>query len=187
MEPTAASRSSTDGAPPDAVVVGRVIGAHGLRGGLRVRGAGGDPDPLLALPHVFLARSASGAEARRFEVRKVAPGRSGELRVDLEGLAGRDAAEAWSGAFVLAAASALPPLPAGEYYGHQLLGCRVEGEDGRSVGTVCEIWETGASDLLVVDDGAGARHLLPAALLRRVDAAERRIVMELVPGLLPDG
>src|SRR5215470_759265 len=128
MEPTAASRSSTDGAPPDAVVVGRVIGAHGLRGGLRVR-CFGDAEPLLALARVVLARSESGEGARCYEVRKVAPGRSGEVRVDLEGVAGRDAAEALRGCVVLAAASALPPLPAGEYYGHQLLGCRVEGED----------------------------------------------------------
>ena len=187
MEPTAASRSSTEGAPPDALVVGRVIGAHGLRGGLRVRCFAGDPEVLLALPRVALARSESGEGARCFEVRKIAPGRSGELRIDLEGVDARDAAEALRGSLVLVAASELPPLRPGEYYGHQLLGCRVEGEDGRVVGTVCEIWETGASDLLVVDDGAGARHLLPAALLRRLDAAERRLVMELVPGLLADG
>jgi 16S rRNA processing protein RimM len=187
MEPTAASRSWTDGAPPDAVVVGRVVGAHGLRGGLRVRHFAGDPEPLLALTRLALARSESDAAARCFEVRKVAPGRSGELRVDLEGLEGRDAAEAAKGCLVLAAASELPELPEGEYYGYQLLGCRVEGEDGRAVGTVREIWETGASDLLVVEDGAGARHLLPTALLRRVDTAERRLVMELLPGLLPDG
>jgi 16S rRNA processing protein RimM len=186
MEPTAASRSSTDAALPDAVVVGRVIGAHGLRGGLRVRFAG-DPEPLLALAHLTLARSESGAEARGFDVRKIAPGRGGELRVDLDGVGDRDEALALRGCFVLAPASALPPLAAGEYYGHQLLGCRVEGEDGRVVGTVCEIWETGASDLLVVDDGAGARHLLPVAFLRRLDAVERRLVMELLPGLLPDG
>ena len=187
MEPTAASRSWTDGAPPNALVVGRVIGAHGLRGGLRVRCLAGDPEALLALPRLVLAHSESGEGARCFEVQKVAPGRRGELRIDLEGLRSRDAAEALRGCFVLVAASELPALPAGEYYGHQLLGCRVEGEDGRVVGTVCEIWETGASDLLVVDDGAGARHLLPAALLRRLDAAERRLVVELVPGLLPDG
>jgi len=162
-----------------------VIGAHGLRGGLRVR-CFGDAEPLLALPRLTLARSESGEGARCYEVRRVAPGRGGELRVDLDGVGGRDEALALRGCVVLAAASALPALPSGEYYGHQLLGCRAAGKDGRVVGTVREIWETGASDLLVVDDAAGARHLLPAAFVRRLDAAERRLVMELPPGLLPE-
>ena len=187
MEQTSASRSWTEGAPPDAVVVGRVVGAHGLRGGLRMRNLAGDPEPLLALTRLALARSESDPNARCFEVRSIAPGRSGELRVDLEGLDGRDAAEAMKGCLVLAAASEFPELEEGEYYGYQLLGCQVEGEDGRAVGTVCQIWETGASDLLVVEDLAGARHLLPMAFLRRVDLAARRLVMELLPGLLPEG
>src|SRR5262245_6643192 len=158
MEPTAASRSWTEGAPPDALVVGRVVGAHGLRGGLRVRCLAGDPEPLLALPRVALARAESGEGARAFEVLAAAPGRSGELRVDLEGLRSRDAAEAGKGFLVLAAAGDLPALAEGECGGHELLGCTVEGEDGCAVGRVCEIWETGASDLLVVEGASGARH-----------------------------
>jgi 16S rRNA processing protein RimM len=85
---------------------------------------------------------------------------------------------------VLVAPAALGPLAAGEYYGYQLLGCRVEGEDGVAVGTVREIWETAANDLLVVEDERGVRHLIPAVLLRHVDVEGRRLVMEILPGLL---
>ncbi len=119
-----------------------------------------------------------------YAVESVAPGRRGELRVALEGVEDRDAAEALRGRRVLVEAAELEALPAGEYYGYQLVGCRIEGQDGALVGTVREIWETGGPDLLVVEGEGGREHLLPAALLREVDVEGRRAVVELVPGLL---
>ena len=204
MERTAGSRSSTDasvkraqraagvrragprpsgGSPPEPISVGRVVGAHGLRGGLRVRLFAEGPESLLGLRRVELAGGEQEA-ARGYDVRRVAPGRPGELRLDLVGLGSREQALAQKGCLVLADPRELAPLGEGEYYGYQLLGCRVEGEDGSAVGTVREIWETGASDLLVVEGEGGARHLVPAVLLRRLDAEARRIVVELLPGLL---
>ena len=183
MEPTAASRSSTD-RRACRVPIGRVVGAHGLRGGVRVRSFTGSVDGLLGLTRVALGRGEDDPDPRPFELRAVAAGRRGELRMDLEGVRTRDDALAHKGLWVFADETELPALGPGEYYGHELLGCRVEGEDGRVVGRVREIWETGGSDLLVVRDDAGREHLLPAALLRRVDRRDRRIVVEILPGLL---
>ena len=180
MEPTAGSRSSID---PTRIALGRVVGAHGLRGWIRVRCFGGSEN-LLAVGRVALGSSETDAEAVLFDVAAVAPGRPGELRMELAGVRGRDAALELKGRLVLVAPSELAKLGAGEYYGYQLLGCRVEAEDGMRIGVVREIWETGPSDVLVVEDEAGRRHLVPAAFLRRLDAAERRIVMEIPPGLI---
>ena len=119
-----------------------------------------------------------------YPVESVAPGRRGQLRVALEGVEDRDAAEALRGRWVLVEAAELAALPAGEYYSYQLVGCRIEGQDGALVGTVREIWETGGPDLLVVEGEGGRQHLLPAALLREVDVEGRRAVVELLPGLL---
>ncbi len=186
MERIAGSRSSIEPTRPEgrAVALGRVVGAHGLRGAVRVRYFAEGPENLLAVSRVAVGRSEADPEARTFDVRSVAAGRAGELRLDLVGVRTREEALALGGRLVLVAAGELRPLGPGEYYGYQLLGCRVEGEDGVVLGTVREIWETGASDVLVVEDRHGRRHLLPAALLRRVDAEGRRIVMEILPGLL---
>jgi 16S rRNA processing protein RimM len=53
---------------------------------------------------------------------------------------------------------------------------------------VRELWETGAHDVLVVEEGGGRVHLIPAAeaFLRLVDPAARRIVIDPPPGLLAD-
>jgi 16S rRNA processing protein RimM len=158
-----------------------VAGSHGLRGWLRVRVFGDAGDALQAgVPLTLVSES-----AREYRVARVAPGRiAGELRVALEGVDERAEADALRGARVWIAAAQLAPLPPGEWWGHELVGCRVEGEDGAPVGVITGIWETGAPDVLVVAADDGREHLVPAALLRDVDVAERRAVIEVLPGLL---
>lgn len=171
---------------PDRVVFGEITGAHGLRGEVRVRIAGDGPDGLLALESVWLGRTPSDPEARRYVVRGRGRGREGELRLQLEGVGTREAAQALVGRLVCAPADVLPALPEGEFYWHELIGCRVESETGRVVGQVRELWETGAHDVMVVEDEDGARRLIPTAgaLMRQVDLDARRIVVADLPGLL---
>ena len=56
------------------------------------------------------------------------------------------------------------------------------------IGTVRGIWETGAPDVLVVEDADGAEHLIPAAeaLLLEVDIEGGRIVVDAIPGLVDE-
>jgi len=188
MEPTAGSTSSTETErePAERVALGRVVGAHGMGGQLRVRYFGAGPDNLMRLETVLLAESEDAADAERFEVIRAAPGRREEVRMALAGVADRESAERLRGKLVVAEASQLEVLPEGEYYSYQLVGCRVEGVDGQPIGTVREVWPTGAVDVLVVEGEEGARQLIPAAedQLRRVDIEARRIVIEILPGLL---
>jgi 16S rRNA processing protein RimM len=142
---------------------------------------------LEGIPRLILADEpdeAGAGQERCYPVESVALGRRGELRLALEGVEDRNAAEALRGRRVLVEAAELEALPAGEYYGYQIVGCRIEGQDGAPIGTVREIWETGGPDLLVVDGEGGREHLLPASLLREVDVEGRRAVVELPPGLL---
>ncbi len=188
MEPTAGSTSSTETErePAERVSLGRVVGAHGMGGQLRVRYFGAAPDNLTRLETVLLAESEDAADAERFEVTRVAPGRRDEVRMTLAGVEDRESAERLRGKLVVVEASQLEALPEGEYYSYQLVGCRVEGADGQRNGTVREIWPTGAVDVLVVEGENGARQLIPAAedQLRSVDIVARRIVIEMLPGLL---
>ncbi len=188
MEPTAGSTSSTETErePAERVALGRVVGAHVMGGQLRVRYFGGAPDNLMRLEVALLAESEDAADAERFEVTRVAPGRREEVRMTLAGVADRESAERLRGKLVVVEASQLEALPEGEYYSYQLVGCRVEGADGQPIGTVREVWPTGAVDVLVVEGKTGVRQLIPAAegQLRTVDIEARRIVIEILPGLL---
>jgi len=171
-------------------VLGVVLGAHGLRGELRIRILGDGPQGLAGMPAVELASGLDDPQARRFTLRRVRDGRRGEVRVALEGIDDRDAAEALRGREVIGEARHLEPLGSGEYRWYELVGCQVYRADAPEdwIGTVREIWETGAHDVLVVENEEGQRHLLPAAqaFLREIDPAGRRIVYEVIPGLLDD-
>jgi 16S rRNA processing protein RimM len=168
------------------VVLGRIVGAHGLRGQVRVRYFGDGPDNLLSAEQLWLAEQSEDADPDCYSVISGGLGRGGEARVGLEGIFDRDGAQALKGLFVLANEADLPPPEEGAYYWHQLVGCRVESSEGRVIGEVVELWETGAHDVLVVRDERGRQHLLPTAreLMTEVDLAQRRITVELIPGLL---
>src|SRR5688572_14808542 len=183
MERTAGSTSSTE---PLRLTLGRVVGAHGLRGELRVRLFDETDNNLRALSSIWLAREEGDPKAVEARVRAVGSGRRGEARLALEGIDGRDAAEDLRGRLVQADVARLAPLEEGEYYQYELIGCRVEDGDGRVIGIVQAIWETGAPAVLVVVDETQREHLIPAAreILREVDVAGRRIAIDAPPGLL---
>lgn len=192
MAPTADSTSSTSkakkdpAAAPDGVPLGRVVGAHGLRGELRIRVSGDDLANLESVPRVRLVREQGEPETSEYEVERSRPGRSGECRMALRGVTDRDAAEALRGRLVLVRPGDLPLLPPGEFYAFQLVGCQVRGPGGAALGTVRGVLDNGAQSLLRVEDAAGVEHLVPAVppLLREVDVAARRIVIDPPPGLL---
>ena len=168
------------------VVLGEVSGAHGVRGEVRVRLSVDSPEPLFALDSAWIGESPLDPEARRYRVLACSPARPGEVRLRLEGVANRGSVGTLLGRLVMAPASVLPELPEGEFYWYELIGFRVESEAGQVVGTVREIWETGAHDVLLVEDEDGVRHLIPTAmeLMKDVDATQRRIIVVDLPGLL---
>jgi 16S rRNA processing protein RimM len=81
-----------------------------------------------------------------------------------------------------------PPLPEGEYYHHQLIGKPVVAEDGRQLGLLTEIIETGANDVAVIQPEIGREILIPLidGVLLGVDEPAGVVSVHLLPGILPD-
>jgi len=153
---------------------------------VRVKWLGDGPDHLIQAQELRLGRTPDGEATSSYKVRGHLQGRSGEVRIALAGIEDRDAADGLRGCWVLGNPEELPSLPPGEHYWYELIGCRVETGDGRSVGTVKEIWETGAHDVLVIETADKRQVLLPTAgeFLREIDVSGRRLVVEVIPGLL---
>ena len=158
--------------------IGKVVRAVGLRGLVGVAGTDG---ALADLKRVVLRRA--GAEG--LEPRQVVEARpQGRLwAVQLEGVAGRDAAEALVGCEVLAAREDLGEAGEGLYYWTDLEGLTVETVAGEVLGTVTDVYETGGVDVLVVTGGRGEA-LIPLAPYVTVDQAAGRVVVDPPEGLL---
>ena len=79
-----------------------------------------------------------------------------------------------------------PALPEGEYYHHQLIGLNVITDDGRDLGLLVDILETGANDVYIVRDADGNETLLPAIppVVLEVRLADRQMRVHLLDGLI---
>jgi 16S rRNA processing protein RimM len=162
------------------VRLGKIVRAVGLRGHLGVAGSDG---ALGRLKRVWLA--APGSAPEEFEVVEArAQGRLWAVR--LEGISDRAASERWVGAEVLAERGDLGEAGPGRHYWADLEGLPVVTVDGRPLGTVSGLLETGGVDVLVAT-GAGREVLIPLAPYVTVDAAAGRIVVDPPDGLLDAG
>jgi 16S rRNA processing protein RimM len=102
----------------------------------------------------------------------------------LAGVESRESADALRGAELSVTEDALVELPPGSYYWHQLVGLRVETEEGRLLGRLTEVLRTGANDVYVLR-GEGGELLLPAIadVVLGVDLEAGLMRVRLLPGL----
>ena len=152
---------------------------HGVRGELRMRILTDYPDRLSTLEVLYFGPAYLPCRlvgARRHRA---------ALLIRLEGVTDRTAADRYRGMLVYVAIADAVPLQDGEYYLFQLRGLRVVTEDGRELGTLEDVLETGANDVYVVN-GPGGEVLLPAIpdVVREVDVPGGRMVVHLLDGLL---
>jgi 16S rRNA processing protein RimM len=167
---------------PDAVAVGEIVGAHALRGLLRVRPYQPAPPSLAAGRRVLLERDGAWSEA---QVTHAGAHGRGMLLLGLDGVSDRTAADALRGVRLLARLADLPALDRDEYYHHEVLGFTVETTDGAVIGTIAAIMANGLHDVWEVRAGA-REHLIPvvADIVRAIDREARRVRIDPIPGLL---
>jgi len=176
--------------PQDAVEVGRIGGAWGVQGALRVHPHAGSPLALLSTRRWFLQPPQPVLPVRAAATLPplldiVAVREQGDALVaTARGLADRGAAEALRGARIFVSRASFPPTAPGEYYWVDLIGCRVVNREGVALGVVGGLIDVGPHAVLQVQaeaaDGAAApaaERLIPFvdAYLDEVDTAARRI------------
>jgi 16S rRNA processing protein RimM len=137
---------TTRPAPQGMILLGRVHGAFGIRGELKLESFT-DPATAIFRYQPWLLRDAQGRERelKGARGRETAKG----LVAMFPGVDDRDGAEGLRGAELFAPRSALPPAKPGEYYWVDLEGLRVVNVEGVDFGTVSHLFSTGANDVLV--------------------------------------
>ena len=167
------------------ITVGRIVGAHGVKGVLRVHPLTDYPERFLDMETLYIQRR--GKPDRELEVLNVSAHEGkGLFLVTAAGINDRDAAESLSGALITVAPDELVELPEGEYWIDSLIGLEVINlEDGVTLGEVEDVMKTGASDLYQVRTPDGKLKLIPAVadVVREIDTEGGCIKVVLPEGL----
>jgi 16S rRNA processing protein RimM len=163
-------------------LVGRVARAHGIRGQVIVNVDTDFPETRFQPGAELFVERGGAAEALRLTSVRFQNGRP------VIGIAGIDTmsdAEALAGLELRVPRDWLASLPAGTFYRHDLIGCRVVTSAGEDVGVVAEVeGELGTSRLVVHGHGREALIPLAAAICVAIDVGGKRIVVDPPDGLL---
>lgn len=137
------------------VLVGRIVGLHGVRGGVKIE-SWTEPRGAIFNYQPWRLRLAG----QEHSLRASALVRSDRIAAQLEGISEREQAAALMGADILVPRSQLPDLPDGEYYWFDLEGLSVINQQDLPLGRIQRLFDTGANAVMVVHDGQRER-LIP--------------------------
>ena len=177
---------------PALIIVGRVRKAHGIRGELLVEPITDAPDAIFVSGRRLFAGTATGDPSPDGQELHITAVRQhmDSVRLTLEEVPDRSAAELWRGRFLLAPQDELPPPADDEVYLHDLIAMRVVHVDGRVLGTVADTYDLPQGLMLDVRPvNGGPTYFIPwqEEFLVDVDEAARIITVNPPEGLLPGG
>ncbi|HET7649455.1 MAG TPA: ribosome maturation factor RimM [Gammaproteobacteria bacterium] len=128
------------------VVIGKVTGLYGVKGWVKLMSW---TDPREAIADFPVWQLKLDGEWREWDVAECRP-HGKTIIARLQGMTDRDQAARLIGAEIAVQRDQLPSLKPGEYYWADLIGMTVQLADGRALGEVEAMMETGANDVLVV-------------------------------------
>ncbi len=172
--------------PADAVEVGRIADAWGIKGWFKVLPYSASPEALFSSKRWFLQPSERGAKTFSGTVLlKIieAKDHSDTVVASAQAIGDRTAAEALKGARIFVARSSFPTPDADEFYWVDLIGLDVINREGVALGQVKELMHTGPQTVLVLsyqDGDTVKERMIPfvGVYIDAVDLTARRITAD---------
>jgi len=155
------------------VIMGRIAAAHGIRGLVKIQPFTEHVDSLLDYESWWIGQEHGPWREVKAGQREA---HDKTLVAQLPDCPDRTAAEKLKGLLVAVPRSSLPKQGEGEYYWSDLIGLAVVNEAGVKLGTVTNLLETGANEVLSVR-GDGGEILIPfvALAIKQVDLKNKTI------------
>jgi len=175
--------------PADAIEVGRIADAWGIKGWFKVLPYSASPEALFSSKRWFLQPAERGAKTFSGTVLlkiKEAKDHSDSVVATSADVPDRNAAELLKGARIFVSRASFPTPESDEYYWVDLIGLNVVNREGVALGVVRELLHTGPQTVLVLayeEDGKTKERMIPfvSAYIDAVDLAGRRITADWQP------
>ncbi len=128
------------------IVLGQIVGLYGVRGWVKVFSHSDPKENIFSYAPWQVSHAGKVIEMKVLSWRKQGKG----LVAQLEGYDDREQARVLIGSEISISKSQLPKAQKGEYYWADLVGLKVENQDGQDFGKVDHLFDTGANDVVVV-------------------------------------
>lgn len=162
--------------------VGVITSTHGVRGEVKVFPTTDDPERFKTLKHVLLD---TGREKKPLEIQGVKFFKQFVI-LKFKGLDNINDIEKYRQKSLYVTRKNAVRLQRDEYFIADLIGLKVQDEDGTELGTVKDVIETGANDVYEVEMEDGRSLLLPAIkqCILNVDVENGMMQVHVLEGLL---
>ena len=165
---------------PDFLVVGKLRHPHGLHGEILMEVITDFPERMQPGVTIYVGEAKLPLEIHSQRWHR------DSLLLAFKSFQNPETSDELRNQWVYVTAEDRPKLPEGEYYHHQLLGLAVLTDEGRELGKLTGILETGANDVYIVLAPSGHEILLPAIepVILNIDLEGGKIIVHPLPGLL---
>ena len=153
--------------------MGRIVGAHGLKGTIKVYSYA-ESSSVFKAGSMIRIRKPTGSE-KTYKIKWVKP-LAKEVLLSLGGIENCNLAEVLIGSELFVKKTSLPELEDGTYYWFDIIGLSVFSTEGEYIGIVESIIPTGSNDVFVVKDKEN-EILLPAleSVVLEIDFKSKRM------------
>ena len=161
--------------------IGQIVNTFGIKGELKVTPFTDDINRFDDLEKVYVK---TRKDEKLYKV-EGARYHKNMVLLKLEGINNPEDAEMLKNAFLEIDREDAVPLEEGTYFIADLIGLDVYTDEGKLLGKVDDIYNTGANDIYVVKDELGKQILLPGIkeVIKEVKIDEK-IIVHLIPGLI---
>lgn len=154
------------------VTLAAIVGAHGVTGEVRLKLFGESVETLRG-HKAFNAQDHRGS----LTATKIKSDNKGGAIARFAEVSDRTAAEALRGTVLTVPRSSLPDLDEDEFYHADLIGLPAVADDGETVGTVSDVMNYGATDIVEITKADGKRFMAPLISAAVPEWDEQRLVI----------
>ena len=162
--------------------IGQIVNTFGIKGMVKVKPFTDNIERFSNLEKIYIKNKSGQTEYKIQEVKY----HKNMVLIKFEGIENPEQADLLKNAYLEVDREHAVPLEEGTYYIVDLIGLEVYTEEGKLLGKVDDIYNTGANDIYVIKDELGKQVLLPGIkdVIKNVDLEGGKITVHLIPGLI---
>lgn len=162
--------------------IGQIVNHFGIKGMVKVNPFTDDITKFEKLKSILMEKN---GKLISIEIETVKYSKN-QVLLKLKGINTIEEAEMYRGCYLKVARKDTEKLPENTYFIADLLGVNVYTDEEILLGTVEDIYNSGANDIYVIRNANGKQILLPAIkeVIKQVDVEQEKIIVHLINGII---